>query len=149
MKKAIIMIAVFTALFLTACDKEKMPDIASISGEYKGYTTTSCTYFQDVVEENVTIVVGDNGNGTANVKYESESYGIFNIASVTVTEEGGTFTLSGQGKASMGMGGNVSEYDCSFTGVIENDKQAKMQFKVPAVMGGLVIDFNNSENQKE
>lgn len=45
----------------------------------------------------------------------------------------------------MGMGGNVSSYDCTYTAVIHSREKAQMQFKVTGVMGGLTLDFTTGE----
>lgn len=149
MKRTIILSTVITLLCMTACNTEKLPDISKISGEYKGYTIANCAFFQDALVENEAIILTDNGDGSASVKYNSEKYGEITISTVQVTEKSGTFTLSGNGQASMGMNGNISNYDCAFTGIITGDKQAELHFNIPAVMGGLVIDFSNGEAPTE
>lgn len=70
-----------------------------------------------------------------------------------MTEKDGVYMLSGNGQTQMGMGGNVSTYDCSFTASIRSIDDADMQFSVPAVMGGLTLVFKTgtapaSENSK-
>jgi len=62
-----------------------------------------------------------------------------------MSESGGTYTLMGSGQTKMGMGGNVSSYDCTYTAVIESREKAQMRFKVSGVMGGLTIDFTTGE----
>ncbi|MGM9795897.1 MAG: calycin-like domain-containing protein [Candidatus Aphodosoma sp.] len=149
MKRTIILSTIITLLCLSACNTEKFPDISKITGEYNGYTVANCAFFQDALVENETIVITDNGDGSASVKYTSEKYGAFSITTVQVTEKSGTFTLSGSGKAEMGMNDNISTYDSTFSGVISGDKQAELHFNIPAVMGGLVIDFSNGETPAE
>lgn len=58
-----------------------------------------------------------------------------------MSENGGTYTLTGSGQTKMGMGGNISSYDCTYTAVIDSREKAQMQFTVAGVMGGLIIDF--------
>ena len=45
----------------------------------------------------------------------------------------------------MGMGGNVSEYSCSFTGTVDAEKDSpKFVFTAP-IMGGLTIVFKTGD----
>ncbi|MDO4755563.1 MAG: hypothetical protein Q4A54_04405, partial [Parabacteroides sp.] len=86
-----------------------------------------------------------NADGSAKVTFISESWGEFTIANAQMSANAGVYTLSGNGQTQMGMGGNISTYDCSYTAVIHSKENAQMQFKVPAVMGGLTLDFATGE----
>lgn len=41
----------------------------------------------------------------------------------------------------MGRGDKKSSYDCELSAKISSKTNAQIQFKIPAVMGGLTIDF--------
>lgn len=116
-----------------------------ISGSYEGYSLASCAYFQNNCSINETVTITKNSDGTANIAFSSGSWGEFTVASAQVDENGGVSNLSGNGQTQMGMGGNVSSYDCSFTAVIKSKEDAQMQFVVPAVMGGMTIDFQRAK----
>ncbi len=62
-----------------------------------------------------------------------------------MSENGGTYTLTGSGQTQMGMGGNVSSYDCTYTAEIYSRENAQMQFNVAGVMGGLTLDFTTGD----
>ncbi len=143
--KTILTMAV-VALCSAACSDEKeLPSVADIAGNYEGYTLAGCAYFQNTCAADETVTVTGNADGTANVTFTSGSWGEFSIPNAQMSESGGTYTLMGSGQTKMGMGGNVSSYDCTYTAVIESREKAQMQFKVSGVMGGLTIDFITGE----
>lgn len=143
--KTILTMAV-AALCSAACsDEETLPAVADIAGSYEGYTLAGCAYFQNTCATNETVTVAENPDGTANVTFTSGSWGEFSIPNARMCKSGGTYTLTGSGQTKMGMGGNVSSYDCTYTAVIESRRKAQMQFKVSGVMGGLTIDFTTGE----
>lgn len=143
--KSIFMLPL-VALCLMACKKENPVSVSpDISGSYEGYSLASCAYFQNNCSINETVTITKNSDGTANIAFSSGSWGEFTVASAQVDENGGVSNLSGNGQTQMGMGGNVSSYDCSFTAVIKSKEDAQMQFVVPAVMGGMTIDFSTGE----
>jgi hypothetical protein len=143
--KTILTMAV-VALCSAACSDEKeLPSVADIAGNYEGYTLAGCAYFQNTCAADETVTVAENADGTANVTFTSGSWGEFSIPNARMSENGGTYTLTGSGQTKMGMGGNVSSYDCTYTAVIEFRQKAQMQFKVSGVMGGLTIDFTTGE----
>lgn len=143
--KTILTMAV-VVLCSAACSHEKeLPAVADIAGSYEGYTLAGCAYFQNTCVTDETVTVTGNADGTANVTFTSGSWGEFSIPNAQMSESGGTYTLMGSGQTKMGMGGNVSSYDCTYTAVIESREKAQMQFKVSGVMGGLTIDFTTGE----
>lgn len=135
------------ALCSAACssDDETIPAAADISGNYEGYTLAGCAYFQNSCTADETVAVAQNADGSVSVTFISDSWGEFIIPEVQCSENGGVYTLTGSGQTKMGMGGNVSSYDCSYTGVIYSRDKAQMQFTVPGVMGGLIIEFVTGE----
>lgn len=126
------------ALCSAACSDEKeLPTVADIAGRYEGYTLAGCAYFQNTCTADETITVTENADGSARVTFTSGSWGEFTIPDAQMSENGGTYTLTGSGQTKMGMGGNVSSYDCTYTAEIDSREKAQMQFKVAGVMGGL------------
>lgn len=139
--KSFLMTCIAAVLFLAACDDEKKPSVADVAGNYSGYTLASCAYFKNNCTENETVSVAENPDGTAKVTLASQSWGTLVVANALLTVSGDQYILSGSGEAQMGMGGNVSAYECSFTCKITSPESAEMRFTVPGVMGGLTIDF--------
>lgn len=145
MKSTTILSLSIAALISMACSPEKQPSVADIAGSYEGYTLASCAYFQNSCTSDELVVVTENSDGTASVSFTSASWGEFTISSAQMSENGGIYTLSGNGQATMGMGSNVSTYDCSYSAEIHSPDNARMEFKVAGVMGGLNIEFNTGE----
>lgn len=145
--KTILMMSV-VALCSSACSEDEKvpaPTVADIAGSYQGYTLAGCAYFQNLCADDETVTIAENADGTARVTFVSDSWGEFTIPVATMSENGGTYALTGSGQTKMGMGGNVSSYDCTYTAVIRSKESAQMQFKVAGVMGGLTIEFNTGE----
>lgn len=146
MKLKTILAMSVVALCSAACSDEKeYPTVADIAGRYEGYTLAGCAYFQNTCTADETITVTENADGSARVTFTSGSWGEFTIPDAQMSENGGTYTLTGSGQTKMGMGGNVSSYDCTYTAEIDSREKAQMQFKVAGVMGGLTIDFTTGE----
>lgn len=146
MKFRTILLLSIAALCSVACsDDENLPTVADIAGTYDGYTLASCAYFQNTCTANERIVISENSDGSANVRFSSDSWGECTISNAQMNENGGVYTLSGSGQTQMGMGGNVSSYDCTYTAVIKSKEDSQMQFKVAGVMGGLTLDFKTGE----
>ncbi len=134
------------ALCTMACsEKEEVATVADIAGNYEGYTIANCAYMQNLCYADETISVAENTDGSAKITFVSDSWGEFTISNAQMNENNGIYTLSGNGQTEMGMGGNVSSFDCTFTAIINNPTDTKMQFNVPGVMGGLTIDFATGE----
>lgn len=147
MKLKTILAMSVAALCSVACsDDEKTPAAADITGSYAGYTLASCAYFQNSCTAGETVVVTQNADGTASVSSVSDSWGgEIAVPNAQISRNGDSATLTGSGQTKMGMGGNVSSYDCTCTAEIDSPEQARMQFKVAGVMGGLTIDFVTGE----
>lgn len=146
MKLKTILAMSVVALCAAACsDEETIPAAVDIAGSYEGYTLAGCAYFQNTCTADETVIVTKNADGSARVAFTSDSWGEFTVPNAQISENGGVYTLTGSGQTKMGMGGNVSSYDCTYSAVILSRDNAQMQFKVPAVMGGLTIDFATGE----
>ncbi len=133
------------ALCSVACSDDDQPTVADIAGRYDGYTLAGCAYFQNTCTADETVAVTENADGSASVTFSSGSWGEFTIPNAQMSETGGVYTLTGSGQTRMGMGGNLSSYDCTYSATIDSKQEARMQFKVPSVMGGLTIDFVTGE----
>lgn len=133
---------IFVALFMASCDKEgNDPKVLDFSGSYEGYTLASSSYFQNMVSAGEIISIAENPDGTASVSFTSATWGEFTIADAQANMSGSLCTLAGSGQARMGMGGNTSSYECSFTAEIKSQSEARMTFEIPAVRGGMKIEF--------
>ncbi len=142
MKIRTLMMAAVVALCTTACsDEEEVATVADIAGTYEGYTVANCAYMQDMYAADETVVLSANTDGSATIRFSSDTWGEFSVSNASMNENGGVYTLAGNGQTQMGMNGNVSSYDCTFTATVRSKDDATMHFVVPAVMGGLTIDF--------
>ena len=137
--------SVVTLCTMACSENEKVARVADIAGNYEGYTIANCDYMQNLCYADKTISIAENTDGSANITFVSDSWGEFTIPNAQMSENGGIYTLSGNGQSEMGMGGNISTYDCSFIATINHPSDARMQFNVPGVMGGLTIDFVTGE----
>lgn len=138
--------AIIIALCATSCsDDEDLPTSTDFVGNYEGYTLAGCAYFQNSCIADETVSITKNADGSASVTFVSDSWGEFSIPNVQMSNNDGIYTLIGNGLTKMGMDGNTSSYDCTYTAVINPKEDAEMQFKVPGVMGGLTIDFVTGE----
>lgn len=152
MKLKIFLAMMVIALCAVACsddDKEEVVIIPAqeIAGVYDGYTKAVAQYFPDgqyAVEQTVKIEANDDE--TVTVSYTSDSFGTFTIKNATVKLENSVYTVSGSGSTLMGMGDSKKEYECTLTASIDAAKQASsFYFDVPAVMGGMKIEFIQGE----
>lgn len=123
------------------------PTAQLLAGSYSGWTSASFAYSPNPMTANgEKVAVTANEDGTVNVVLTSTQWGTATITNATVEKTAGGFSISGQGKATMGMNGNSSEYDCTLTGTVSTDKDTySLLFNVPAVMGGLKITFAQGE----
>ena len=127
-----------------------VPASIVVPGTYAGYTKADCTYFQGMYADAQTLTIEASGNDKYKATYTSETWGEFTVENITTVAEDGKFILSGEGSTMMGMGGNVAEYACSFTGSVDVEKETPtFKFTVPAVMGGLTIEFNTGDMPQE
>lgn len=144
MKKFSIIMMLIAAFCFTACNNDDEPEdlTANIAGAYSGYVEASSGYFNGMYEDNQTVTLTRNADGTFNIAYESESFGSFTIKNASASVSGSKVTLTGDGVTEMGMNGNVKEYNCSFSGTVNTDKSnPDFTFSVPTVMGGLTLHF--------
>lgn len=143
-KSVLMMLSV--ASIMMACDKdENGSKTVDFAGRYNGYTLASCNYFQNMISADETVVLTKNTDGTASVSFTSATWGEFTITDAQATVNGDLCTLSGSGQTQMGMNGNTSTYDCTFTAEIRSQDDARMEFSIPAVMGGMTLTFQTGD----
>lgn len=123
---------------------ESINPAVNVAGTYAGYSEAAFQYTDTPLvsaDESLTIQT-DADNTNATITYTSSSFGEFTISGTEVTYASGTYTLSGEGSTMMGMSGNVSEYECTLKGTLNEAKnEGAFTFNVPAVMGGMNITF--------
>lgn len=143
-KSVLMMLSV--ASIMMACDKEDSGSkTVDFAGRYNGYTLASCNYFQNMISADETVVLTKNTDGTASVSFTSATWGEFTVTDAQATVNGDLCTLSGSGQTQMGMNGNTSTYDCTFTAEIRSQDDARMEFSIPAVMGGMTLTFQTGD----
>ena len=129
-------------------ENESINPAVNVAGTYAGYSEAAFQYTDTPLvsaDESLTIQT-DADNTTATITYTSSSFGEFTISGTEVTYASGTYTLSGEGSTMMGMSGNVSEYECTLKGTLNEAKnEGAFTFNVPAVMGGMNITFTLGE----
>lgn len=146
MKIKSVLMMLSAAVFMMACDKdENGSKTVDFAGSYNGYTLASCNYFQNMISADETVVITENTDGTATVSFTSATWGEFTITDAQATVNGDLCTLSGSGQTQMGMGGSTSAYDCTFTAEIKSQTDARMEFSIPAVMGGMTLTFQTGD----
>lgn len=146
MKIKSVLMMLSAAVFMMACDKdENGSKTVDFAGSYNGYTLASCNYFQNMISADETVVLTKNTDGTASVSFTSATWGEFTITDAQATVNGDLCTLSGSGQTQMGMNGNTSTYDCTFTAEIKSQTDARMEFSIPAVMGGMTLTFQTGD----
>lgn len=143
-KSVLMMLSV--ASIMMACDKEDSGSkTVDFAGSYKGYTLASCNYFQNMISADETVVLTKNTDGSASVSFTSATWGTFTITDAQASISGNVCSLSGSGQTQMGMGGSTSAYDCTFTAEIRSQDDARMEFRIPAVMGGMTLTFQTGD----
>lgn len=143
-KSVLMMLSV--ASIMMACDKEDSGSkTVDFAGSYKGYTLASCNYFQNMISADETVVITENTDGSASVSFTSATWGTFTITDAQASISGNVCSLSGSGQTQMGMGGSTSAYDCTFTAEIKSQTDARMEFSIPAVMGGMTLTFQTGD----
>lgn len=146
MKIKSVLMMLSAAVFMMACDKdENGSKTVDFAGRYNGYTLASCNYFQNMISADETVVLTKNTDGTASVSFTSATWGTFTITDAQASISGNVCSLSGSGQTQMGMGGSTSAYDCTFTAEIRSQDDARMEFSIPAVMGGMTLTFQTGE----
>ena len=143
-KSVLMMLSV--ASIMMACDKEDSGSkTVDFAGSYKGYTLASCNYFQNMISADETVVITKNTDGSASVSFTSATWGTFTITDAQASISGNVCSLSGSGQTQMGMGGSTSTYKCTFTAEIKSQTDARMEFSIPAVMGGMTLTFQTGD----
>lgn len=143
-KSVLMMLSV--ASIMMACDKEDSGSkTVDFAGSYKGYTLASCNYFQNMISPDETVVITKNTDGSASVSFTSATWGTFTITDAQASISGNVCSLSGSGQTQMGMGGSTSACDCTFTAEIKSQTDARMEFSIPAVMGGMTLTFQTGD----
>ena len=146
MKIKSVLMMLSAAVFMMACDKdENGSKTVDFAGSYNGYTLASCNYFQNMISADETVVITENTDGTASVSFTSATWGTFTITDAQASISGNVCSLSGSGQTQMGMGGSTSAYDCTFTAEIKSQTDARMEFSIPAVMGGMTLTFQTGD----
>lgn len=146
MKIKSVLMMLSAAVFMMACDKdENGSKTVDFAGRYNGYTLASCNYFQNMISADETVVLTKNTDGTASVSFTSATWGEFTITDAQASISGNVCSLSGSGQTQMGMGGSTSAYDCTFTAEIKSQTDARMEFSIPAVMGGMTLTFQTGD----
>lgn len=146
MKIKSVLMMLSAAVFMMACDKdENGSKTVDFAGRYNGYTLASCNYFQNMISADETVVITKNTDGSASVSFTSATWGTFTITDAQASVSGDLCTLSGSGQTQMGMGGSTSAYDCTFTAEIKSQTDARMEFRIPAVMGGMTLTFQTGD----
>lgn len=146
MKIKSVLMMLSAAVFMMACDKdENGSKTVDFAGNYDGYTLASCNYFQNMISPDETVVITKNTDGSATVSFTSATWGTFTITDAQASISGNVCSLSGSGQTQMGMGGSTSAYDCTFTAEIKSQTDARMEFSIPAVMGGMTLTFQTGD----
>lgn len=146
MKIKSVLMMLSAAVFMMACDKdENGSKTVDFAGSYNGYTLASCNYFQNMISADETVVITENTDGSASVSFTSATWGTFTITDAQASISGNVCSLSGNGQTQMGMGGSTSVYDCTFTAEIKSQTDARMEFSIPAVMGGMTLTFQTGD----
>lgn len=146
MKIKSVLMMLSAAVFMMACDKdENGSKTVDFAGNYDGYTLASCNYFQNMISPDETVVITKNTDGSASVSFTSATWGTFTITDAQASISGNVCALSGSRQTQMGMGGSTSAYDCTFTAEIKSQTDARMEFSIPAVMGGMTLTFQTGD----
>lgn len=146
MKIKSVLMMLSAAVFMMACDKdENGSKTVDFAGNYDGYTLASCNYFQNMISADETVILTKNTDGTATVSFTSATWGTFTITDAQASISGNVCSLSGSGQTQMGMGGSTSASDCTFTAEIKSQTDARMEFSIPAVMGGMTLTFQTGD----
>lgn len=136
---SIIALAAFGIVAAAACNKpETETDIAAeVAGTYTGTTSASFQYSHDpIVTEGETFSITAAGDKLVDVSYESATWGSFTFSGVAVSGAD-PYTLKGETK---------NEYAATLDGTIgKTAGTAEFLITVPAVMGGITIEFTLAE----
>ena len=140
--KMILCALVALSTVFIGCKKEEVLTAKDIAGTYKGYTLTSCQYFQNNFTADEQVVIEAVSEEVAKLTLTSGTWGITTVNSMNVSFSGKTCSFSGSGSVEMaGMGGEAKKYDCTVSGTVDADKNANVTVNIPAVMGGCNVVF--------
>lgn len=149
-KLYLLMLTLFAFCAVSCSDDEpEVKPAEEVAGVYNGYTVANCKYFSDMTAEDQVLTLTATGDATVNATYTSDSWGEFSVKNATVVQSGNTYKIQGTGVTVMGMNGATSEYECSFEGTVQASETSatptSFVFSVAGVMGGLTIDFIESD----
>lgn len=110
----------------------------AMGGTYKGYSIGESKMFTDyLMGSDASATITANTDGTINLVYKSGS-GDFTLNSLSVTSK----SFEGEGQVDLAMGGTSSNsYDYTLEGSVNDSKVLTIKVNVPAVMGGMDINF--------
>lgn len=152
MKKIYSFLMLPMLMVAASCNSDDSPSAnlsKEVVGTYEGYTAASCAYFSDNMSAGQTVTVTEGSeNNKVNINYISSTWGTVSVTDAVVAESTQGYIISGNGKWSMGMNGNTSEYDCTATGTVKSG-ETQFTFSAPGVMGGLTVTFNTGDMPSE
>lgn len=143
---------IIAALMFAACEKEEGTTTVNaakeVAGSYSGYSLAKFQYSpQPMVTDGETVMLKENSDGTVSVSYTSSKWGEFTVPAAKASGSDGIYVVTGDGTTVMGMSAETKkEYQCSLNGTVnKKDNKSGFVFSVPAVMGGLNIEFYTGE----
>jgi len=149
LKKAVqylLMLTCICGVFACSDDEDTTaPSVNDIAGTYTGWSKMVMAYAPNGLNyDGQSITITANEDGTGNVAYSSTDLGEATISNVTVTKDGDSYKLAGEGTMLMGMSGTKKEYPCQLSGTISADKKTySIVFTLPSVVYGTTITFAN------
>lgn len=139
---------IIAAFMFAACEKEEGTTTVNaakeVAGSYTGYSLAKFQYSpQPMVTDSETVMLKENSDGTVSVSYTSSKCGEFTVPAAKASGSDGIYVVMGEGTVVMGMSeDSKKEYQCSLNGTVnKTDGKSGFVFSVPAVMGGLNIEF--------
>lgn len=144
-------LVIIAALMFVACEKEEGTTVSAskeVAGSYTGYSLAKFQYSpQPMVTDGETVVLKETTDGTVSVSYTSSKWGEFSVPAAKASGSDGIYVVMGEGTVVMGMSEDTKkEYQCSLNGTVnKKDGKSGFVFSVPAVMGGLNIEFYTGE----
>jgi hypothetical protein len=152
MKKFALLIA--TLAVLASCDdKTTQPkDFSAITGTYEGYTDATSGVFPHYPTYNEIFAITDNGNGTLNLLFTSQVWGIYDTKNAEPVEADGVYTITGTGSTLITMPGTTtsSKAEYALTATIKSRTDATIVISMPGLMpGGTTLTFRTGEMPDE
>lgn len=144
-------LVIIAALMFVACEKEEGTTVSAlkeVAGSYTGYSLAKFQYSpQPMVTDGETVLLKETADGTVSVSYTSSKWGEFSVPAAKASGSDGIYVVMGEGTVVMGMSEDTKkEYQCSLNGTVnKKDGKSGFVFSVPAVMGGLNIEFYTGE----